>query len=275
MTKALQVMTSSESEHWCTPPEVLAPVRSFAPIRFDPFSNGRSLVRALEAVSPPADSLILDWPTDGCIWCNPPYGRALGRCAAKIAEQAARGAEILTLVPARTDTKWWRQLAPVCWCAWQGRICFLEDAAAWRVRMAKQKKLTAAQAAELVPRRQFGELVASDAAPFAAALCYHGPRPELFAAHFAPYGQVYFAAGRPRFRAVGRPRCPVPSAVRVFEGLLEGLSIRKLAAQLQLPKNRVEAQARLLRAELEAVRKLPNFRTASDLQQPSLFGGAA
>lgn len=276
MTASLRVMTSSDSEHWCTPPEVLAPVRSFAPIRFDPFSNGGSIVRAQESVIPPADSLVMDWPTDGLNWCNPPYGRALARCATKIAEQAARGAEIATLVPARTDTKWWCELAPVCWCAWQGRISFLEDETAWRARMAAQGKLTDAQAGALEPRRRLGNLVANDAAPFAAALCYHGPRPELFAAHFAPYGKIYVAAGQRLHRAVGRPRAPVASAVRVFEGLLEGLSIRKLAAQLQMPKNRIEAQARLLRAELDAVRKMPHFRTPGHAaQQHLLLGGAA
>lgn len=276
MKASTRVLTSSDSEHWCTPPEVLAPVRSFSPIRFDPFSNGGSLVRALEAMAPPADSLTMHWPTDGTIWCNPPYGRALGRCAAKIAEQAARGAELLTLVPARTDTQWWRLLGALCWCAWEGRITFLEDAAAWRRRVAEQRGLTRAQVAALKPRREVGGLVASDPAPFAAALCYHGHRPAEFAAHFAPFGQVYFAVGQRLRRAVGRPRAPVAPGVRVFEGLLQGHSIRQLAAQLQVPKNRIEAQARLLRAELEAVRKLADFRTGTPhFQQAFQFGGAA
>ena len=271
MTASLQVMTSSESPHWCTPPEVLAPVRRFAPIRFDPFSNVDSLVQAAESIMPPDDSLLLDWPTDGLNWANPPYGRALARCAKKIAEQARRGAEIVTLVPARTDTQWWRCLAPLCWCAWEGRITFLEDEQAWRVRMAAKRRLSAEDAANLRPRRLIAGLVAADPAPFAAALCYHGPRPQVFATHFAPYGEIYFAAGQRVHRALGRPRAPLPPAPRVLEGLLQGRSIREIAAELALPKNRIEQQVRLLRPELETVRKVALSRTtgmapSSDLE---------
>ncbi len=92
--RPLSTLLSSESPDWCTPPEVLDPVRAFAPIRFDPFSNPASIVGAAQSVSPPGDSLLMQWPLDGLIWSNPPYGRELAGCAAKIRQQAGRGAEI-------------------------------------------------------------------------------------------------------------------------------------------------------------------------------------
>ena len=41
----------------------------------------------------------------GVIWCNPPYGREIGKWVEKCAMH--RGVAVM-LVPARTDTKWWQ-----------------------------------------------------------------------------------------------------------------------------------------------------------------------
>ena len=43
------------------------------------------------------------------IWLNPPYGRVIGKWMAKAANEARGGAEVVCLVPARTDTKWWHE----------------------------------------------------------------------------------------------------------------------------------------------------------------------
>jgi site-specific DNA-methyltransferase (adenine-specific) len=37
---------------------------------------------------------------------NPPYGRDLGKWVKKAADEAKRGATVVALLPARTDTKW-------------------------------------------------------------------------------------------------------------------------------------------------------------------------
>lgn len=268
MKGSLRVLVSSESPHHFTPPEVLAPIRAFSPIAFDPFGNAESLVDARIVVTPPGDSLVIDWPKDGSTFANPPYGRALARCARKIAEQAARGVEVLTLVPARVGTKWWRVLSPLCWCAWNGRITFLECEAQWRARVAREKRLTPAEALALQPRRRVGALVANDAAPFDAALCYHGPRPAQFAAHFSAHGVVYFATearqrGHAR-RPVGRPRLPVPSLVDLREALRRGQSLREMAEAFRVPRARLEQPVRQLRGELERVRIFANFQTDED-----------
>ena len=44
----------------------------------------------------------------GSVWCNPPYGRGLGRWFEK-AREASRWATVVMLVPARTDTKWFHE----------------------------------------------------------------------------------------------------------------------------------------------------------------------
>jgi phage N-6-adenine-methyltransferase len=50
-------------------------------------------------------------PWDGVCWMNPPYGRDLGRWISRAYYAAQAGATVVCLVPARTDTAWWREFA--------------------------------------------------------------------------------------------------------------------------------------------------------------------
>lgn len=40
----------------------------------------------------------------GAVFCNPPYGREVGKWVRKAYEEAQRGATVVLLIPARTDT---------------------------------------------------------------------------------------------------------------------------------------------------------------------------
>jgi len=44
----------------------------------------------------------------GVCWMNPPYGRAIGDWVKKAYEESRGGAVVVCLLPARTDTRWWR-----------------------------------------------------------------------------------------------------------------------------------------------------------------------
>ena len=61
------------------------------------------------------DGLVQNWASDaaasgsgggGTIWMNPPYGRTIGDWMKKANQEWAKGATIVCLVPARTDTRW-------------------------------------------------------------------------------------------------------------------------------------------------------------------------
>lgn len=57
------------------------------------------------------DGLSRAWYADatsrgGAVWCNPPYGRGIGNWVRKAYEEACKGARVVLLVPARTDTAW-------------------------------------------------------------------------------------------------------------------------------------------------------------------------
>src|SRR5262249_4101706 len=52
------------------------------------------------------DGLAQDWAGE-TVFMNPPYGRQISRWVRKAHDSAARGATVVCLVPARTDTHWW------------------------------------------------------------------------------------------------------------------------------------------------------------------------
>ena len=47
----------------------------------------------------------------GVCFMNPPYGREIIHWMRKAYESSLRGATVVCLVPARTDTKWWHEYA--------------------------------------------------------------------------------------------------------------------------------------------------------------------
>ena len=63
----------------------------------------------------PKARLKQDW--SGVCWCNPPYGRQIGKWVEKAAKSHAT---VVMLLPARTDTKWFHD-----YCLPYGEIEFL------------------------------------------------------------------------------------------------------------------------------------------------------
>lgn len=196
-----RVMLASGSEHWCTHPDQIAVVEKFAPIAFDPFSNPYSLVKAEQAVMLPQNSLLMEWPREGLTFINPPYGDALEACAEKIGQEADKGNESITLVPARVDTAWWQiLLRPVLWCAWKGRLKFLETLEALLARHAERVERARKgnrKPPELPRYKHVSEaLVESESAPFAVGFCYHGKRLQRFTDVFGQHGKIYAEVSR-------------------------------------------------------------------------------
>lgn len=135
---------------WQTPDSFLDLVRQVAPIALDPCTSAENPTGARRYVSPDAnilsdygpfgpqlvfgavgrDGLAEPWHAwtegHGLAYVNPPYGRALGAWAAKIVTEARLGAEIIALVPARTDTKWFHLMAEhmTSLLLWKGRLTF-------------------------------------------------------------------------------------------------------------------------------------------------------
>lgn len=127
---------SGESEHWNTSEDLLAVVREIlGEIDLDPCTNDGSTVGAHHTRTKAQDGLAVPWNSPEFarapgrpvrVFVNPPYGRHLGDWFAHAVEAAIQGAEVLLLVPARTDVEWWHrwvaQADAVCF--WAGRITF-------------------------------------------------------------------------------------------------------------------------------------------------------
>ncbi len=58
--------------------------------------------------TPEVDGLAQEWAGNVC-WMNPPYGRQIGKWVEKAHEASRRGATVVALLPARTDTRWFHE----------------------------------------------------------------------------------------------------------------------------------------------------------------------
>ena len=121
-------MFTSDSEHWCTPKNVLDRVREVGTILLDPCSNENSIVNSKVAYTKLDNGLAQEWPADdGLVFVNPPYGRSIKNWTQKMLSESQCGVEIVALLPARPDTAWWQDHVATAdaICFWRGRLTFL------------------------------------------------------------------------------------------------------------------------------------------------------
>lgn len=102
--RALQrSLFSRESDEWQTPPEVFDPLRKEFDLQVDVCATKEN-AKLPEYFSREADGLTQRWAPRRC-WMNAPYSRvAAWICKAEM--EAWRGALVVALLPARTDTAW-------------------------------------------------------------------------------------------------------------------------------------------------------------------------
>lgn len=123
---------SKTKDSWCTPQVVVDALRDFndGPFELDPCSNPNSIVGArVEWYGPPhTDGLVLPWHR-GPVFVNPPYSDKLSWARKCHDEHRSWEVEIVALLPADTDTRWFQQFALGCdhLCFWRGRLHFVGD----------------------------------------------------------------------------------------------------------------------------------------------------
>lgn len=106
-------MRSSVDQTWTTPPEFFAKLNEEFGFTLDAAALSTSTLVPGNWFGPdhPQESrrnaLVNSWATDGAVWLNPPYGRAIKEWVSKADSEAKAGATVVCLVPARTDTNWW------------------------------------------------------------------------------------------------------------------------------------------------------------------------
>lgn len=126
--KNASVLFSSKSSDWETPQFLFQGLNAEFGFDVDVCATPEN-AKCVRYYSRDDDGLSVDWGQDAC-WMNPPYGRQITRWMAKAYESSQRGALVVCLVPARTDTVWWHRYAA------RGEVRFLRG----RLRFGDAKK---------------------------------------------------------------------------------------------------------------------------------------
>ncbi|KKL48707.1 hypothetical protein LCGC14_2322770, partial [marine sediment metagenome] len=84
---------TSASQHWETPSDLFDELDMEFLFKDDPCPVGGD------------GGLDREWGSPA--FCNPPYGREIGKWLAKGYQEYRKGKVVVFLIPSRTDTKWW------------------------------------------------------------------------------------------------------------------------------------------------------------------------
>lgn len=95
-----EVHFSSKSNEWSTPQDFYDKVNGEFRFTLDVAATKEN-TKCIRYFTETIDALCKSWDNE-IVWCNPPYGRALGKWVKKASE--AVGGVVVMLIPARTDT---------------------------------------------------------------------------------------------------------------------------------------------------------------------------
>lgn len=108
------VMFSSKTDLWATPQDLFDKYDAIYQFETDVCALPEN-AKCKRFFTPEMDGLKQEWT--GICWCNPPYGRQIGKWVEKACKSFAT---VVMLLPARTDTKWFHD-----YCLPYGKIEFL------------------------------------------------------------------------------------------------------------------------------------------------------
>lgn len=103
-----KALFSSQRHDWETPASLYAAIDKEFGFTLDACATNANH-KCLRYFTPADDGLRQPWAGHR-VFCNPPYGREIGRWVAKAHSEAAGGACLaVLLIPARTDTQYWHE----------------------------------------------------------------------------------------------------------------------------------------------------------------------
>ena len=98
---------SSKSNEWSTPPDYFNVLNKEFNFTLDPCCTRKS-AKCDKFYTLEDDGLSKDWSNE-IVFMNPPYGREIKNWIKKAYEESLKGAIVVCLVPARTDTIYWHE----------------------------------------------------------------------------------------------------------------------------------------------------------------------
>lgn len=100
------LMFSSKTDMWATPQDFFDKLNEEFNFTVDVCAIPEN-AKCEKFFTPEIDGLKQEWT--GVCWCNPPYGRDIGKWLEKAYIASTWGATVVMLLPARTDTKWFHE----------------------------------------------------------------------------------------------------------------------------------------------------------------------
>lgn len=94
---------SSEKSDWETPQDLFDELNREFNFKLDAACTPKNMKCAIGLY---ANSLETPWHLFERVYLNPPYGRSINRWIKKAKEESKKGAIVVCLLPARTDTRW-------------------------------------------------------------------------------------------------------------------------------------------------------------------------
>ena len=102
-----EVMFSSDKMDWETPQDFFDKLNAEFNFTTDVCATPEN-AKCSYFFTEKEDGLKMKWA--GKCWCNPPYGKEIGKWVQKAYEEVNRGVPLVVmLIPARTDTKYWHE----------------------------------------------------------------------------------------------------------------------------------------------------------------------
>jgi hypothetical protein len=108
MSQVNSGLYSSATDDWGTPQALFDELNSEFNFTLDACASAHNF-KVNIYFNKEINALAQSWT--GTVWMNPPYGRTIGQWMKKAYEESQKGATVVCLVPARTDTAWWHDYA--------------------------------------------------------------------------------------------------------------------------------------------------------------------
>ncbi len=100
------ILEQPKSHEWRTPPELFQVLDAEFAMRLDAAATNENALCPVY-LTEDEDGLVQEWAGFGSVFCNPPYGTQIGRWVQKAYEESRKGATVVMLIPARTETRYW------------------------------------------------------------------------------------------------------------------------------------------------------------------------
>ena len=91
--------------NWCTPQDFYDKLNDEFHFMLDAAATDKT-AKCPQYFTPETDGLTQSWRCNGAVFCNPPYGRDIGKWVKKAYEESRCGGIIVLLIPSRTDTSY-------------------------------------------------------------------------------------------------------------------------------------------------------------------------